>query len=313
VQLRLKNAAILMLPPARRPSIPSIPSSGSGEAGAQRDMRAAPTDPASSAAVEEKASHGEEKAGSSGPSAEDDAGEDGVTALGSAVVGTDALSASMELPLVVADHMQQHLASYALLLLEGHPLADSVSESFLAQLSEQLAREIRGMGAAAFHAYFKHKFRMDELPESLYDGSIGAISGAEQGQRAVGPEEAKIAAMVREAVEHTSQVSAVHTELMALATLYLTYLHGRPAGGGGSSSGAEGVSDAAVEGPESAYSKSTAQSRDAEAAEDGTNGVGRGSQKSDADQSEPYVFSGSQPAAPASPVPRYMQAKSPRR
>jgi len=158
--------------------------------------------------------------------------------LGVVAANSNALhSETPDLPSTVESYINRRLTAHALVLLEGHPLATTVSDAVLQRLSMQITQEIKAITTAAFFAYFRHKLEMEieELPECFFDGSTGEIplnaqeEGTHEMNSTLTSEQRSVITMIKEAGEHVVRVGPVHTELTALSTLYLTYLHGRPA------------------------------------------------------------------------------------
>lgn len=177
--------------------------------------------------------------------------------------GTAGLLQSNErLPRAVERFLLSELAQHAHEIIEGHPLAGSLSAAMVTSLGKELSKEVGGIAAAAFFAFMHHRQGILELPECLINGTLTHFSTAPPADGDEPPVklsavDRRVRDQVREAVDHVLQISsgifispclprlsslcftpmftqcsfhAVHTELSALATLYLTYLHCRPRG-----------------------------------------------------------------------------------
>lgn len=179
------------------------------------------------------------------------------------------LQSSERLPKCVEKFLLSELAAHAQQVIEGHPLASTLTSAMIGNLSKELSREVQGIAAAAFFAYMHHRLGLSELPEPLLNGTITSILSAADAFAQLSIADQKVCEQVRQAVEHVLQVSTgnsivvcmlwsicssllkshynldgacstarltksllycntVHTEVSALVTLYLTYLHCRP-------------------------------------------------------------------------------------
>jgi hypothetical protein len=213
-QLRVRAAATAMLPP-------SSPTAGGGSVlSQQQDGRLSES--------EALLSEGEGRTVASGkpswrPSTEAKSdGGDGDTAAGevSAAVpaeeeldaagGTTSMLESGErLPRAVERYLQKELAAHARLVVEGHPLAASVSDAMVDRLTGDLSREVQGIAAAAFFAFLHHRQGLAELPECLLDGSVPSIDeAADSADPPLSAACLRAVSQVREAVDHVLQVSS---------------------------------------------------------------------------------------------------------
>ena len=109
------------------------------------------------------------------------------------------------LPRVVEKYLLKELATHAQQILEGHPLAASLSNTMLANLSKEVSKEVLSIAAAAFFAYVHHKLNLNELPEGLINGSISSI---ETTDAELSEENLHTQTQVKETVLHVLQVSS---------------------------------------------------------------------------------------------------------
>lgn len=273
------------------------------------------------------------------------------------VASTSMLESAERLPKVVERFLLKELAEHARMVIEVHPLAETLSEGMLLRLMKDLSKEVQGIAAAAFFAFLHHRQGIVELPECLMDGTVQDIDkDVDLNGLPFSAEVTRAVQHVREAVDHVLQVSSgregifalhllgillyfnslacfllVHTELSALATLYLTYLHCRPGEEGTTALGAVTNTDGMSVPSRSSRADGTS-SRDGMVSISNSSHRGAppsvaGSVQSKTQSSSRAVLNMAEAAlaspgntlrggklnhssAAASPLPRYMQAKS---
>jgi len=128
--------------------------------------------------------------------------------------GTAGLLQSNErLPRAVERFLLSELAQHAHEIIEGHPLAGSLSAAMVASLGKELSKEVGGIAAAAFFAFMHHRQGILELPECLINGTLTHFSSTppadgEEPPVKLSAADRRVRDQVREAVEHVLQISS---------------------------------------------------------------------------------------------------------
>ena len=128
--------------------------------------------------------------------------------------GTAGLLQSNErLPRAVERFLLSELAQHAHEIIEGHPLAGSLSAAMVTSLGKELSKEVGGIAAAAFFAFMHHRQGILELPECLINGTLTHFSTAPPADGDEPPVklsavDRRVRDQVREAVDHVLQISS---------------------------------------------------------------------------------------------------------
>eukprot|EP01034_Spumella_vulgaris_P033920 gene33920-41839_t len=121
------------------------------------------------------------------------------------------------LPGVVAEYLFRFLCKHVQGLLETHPMAATgIPLDIFQETSKELATQVTAPATTALLAFVRHK--------GVSDATLTGLEGV----RDVGViADDRLRSVIIEGVRHSVQVGSVHSEITALSTLYLTYLHSR--------------------------------------------------------------------------------------
>lgn len=150
------------------------------------------------------------------------AGMDNDTTAASAAGGGGGMKSGVaaaikEFPSWLTDYIHRQATSHALQLVQGHPLAAGAAVDMLSTTAIEVVEQMKEQLAMALLAYFHAK--------GVQVHDVVATAGNVRSFDDITESGTKM--LLQEGLAHVLQVTSVHAEIVALTTLYLTYLHSR--------------------------------------------------------------------------------------